>query len=109
MHRAPQSPRRDGRAAQRLWQILVGSIASASRSPNSRFVDGVYGKNPAALSASIGCPVPIRTRHRAASTQHRFLADGMEAKPGRQHQSFLRAAHRDVDAPFVVSVVHRSE
>ena len=39
----------------------------------------------------------------------RLVADRVERHAGRQHQALLRAADRDVDAPFVVAVVGRGE
>ena len=39
----------------------------------------------------------------------RLVTDGVEGNTGRQHQPLLRPADRDVDAPFVVPVIHRRE
>ena len=40
---------------------------------------------------------------------NRLVADRVERHAGRQHQALLRAADRDVHAPFVVAIVGRGE
>src|SRR5580700_2951261 len=55
-------------------------------------------------------PGPERLRQlRRLGCRQRLVADGVERHAGRQHQTFLRAADGDVDAPFVVTVIGRSE
>ena len=39
----------------------------------------------------------------------RLVTDCVEGDARREHQPFLRPADRDVDAPFVVPVIHRGE
>ena len=85
-------------------------MRSASRRPKSRFVAGVYGKNPVALAASIGSHAQYDLRQRAdREAGERLLADRVEAQARRQHQALLRAGERDVDAPLVVTQVDRRE
>ena len=91
--------------------FLAAASRSASRSPYSRLVAGVYGKKPAALSADHRLPSPSTTRGSRADfdAASAFVADRVEAQARRQHQAFLRAADGDVDAPLVVAIVDRAE
>ncbi len=41
--------------------------------------------------------------------RNRFLAERIERHARRQHQALLRAADRDVDAPFVMTIVGGGE
>jgi hypothetical protein len=51
-------------------------------------------------------PGEIRLRQLGGlGRRQRLVAHGVEAQPRWQHQAFLRAPHRDVDAPLVVPVV----
>ena len=55
-------------------------------------------------------PVPVRLGEaRAARSSQRLLTDGVEAEPGWEHQTFLRARDGHVDSPLVVAVVDRGE
>src|SRR5438309_6615556 len=55
-------------------------------------------------------PRPVAARQaRGFGGGQRLGRDAVERQPRRQHQPLLRAGYRDIDAPFVVPVVDRSE
>ena len=55
-------------------------------------------------------PGPERLRQlRCPCGRERLVADRVERHARRQHESLLRAAHGDVDAPFVMPVVGGGE
>ena len=101
-HRRARRLREPAVPREHVLESFLASIRSASRRPKSRFVDGVYGKKPLWLEASIGSHDQYdRARRAAREAASAFSLIALKLRPGGSISPFC-------DPASVTSIPHSS-
>lgn len=108
-HRGTRRFRRAAMAAENGLQALLVQHADGDLQALEEVGGGRIGECAAVVGGECIMPIPIAARQpRALAGIERLVRNHVERQARRQHQAFLRAADRDIDAPFVVAIVDRA-